>query len=92
MAYQIGDYSMTIKLSDLGGGGSVIKSIQRGVSNSGSSFITITISEINPLKTSLNLLSQFTSGSAYMTLESSTTILVIRPNNQQVSWEVIEYV
>jgi len=85
---------------------SLIKSIQRGVAQLGSNdkSVDITITEVNPDKTSVRWLGQlsseasgrFSMADALVFLKDETTITVERHASSgatgSVSWEVIEYV
>lgn len=85
----------------IGGGGSVIKSIQRGVTSfpaDTTSIIDVTLTTVNLSKSHIAFGgSNFQSGNAYMpyaTLTSSTNIRLQRPGTgfaSDIAWEVIEY-
>lgn len=70
-------------------GGSIIKSIQRGVTTAASGSITVTISAVNTGKAWINYDGE---SGYYAQLTNSTTITITATGGYIVSWEVIEYV
>jgi len=95
--------------SQLFGGGGGVKGVQRGLTviQSGATAnyrLKVTIGAVNPAKTSVNILTQYSSGSEgsetkiVAQLISSTIIEIYAMNYSsygsyapEVSWEVIEY-
>ena len=77
----------------LGGGGDIIKSIQRGVSYvSGNHEITISAVDMDKTFTQISSTAPSGSGPPAIRLTSSTTIYLYRNSNYTAVWEVIEYV
>lgn len=95
--------------SQLFGGGSVVKGVQRGVTESQSGAyanytIKVPISAVNPAKTLVNILTQYSSGaegwettiSARLLNATTLEIYAIRSSpggmfGPAISWEVIEF-
>ena len=78
-------------LSQMFGGGSVIKSVQRGVGDTQAlPGAAVTISAVNPAKSFCNLLSSG-SNTVEVVLENSTTVRLMGGVGVRCSWEVIEF-